>query len=153
MKVFLATSFSGKLDAITGEMVPEYREFIEQLLAGLRKVPGCEVFCASEDEGWRISEALPEIGVKGDLDELEQTDVLFALMHDKPSAGVQFELGYAVAKGKRVIVALAADEPLAYYNQGIVSMGLMTEITYDSIDSLIQNATVALSAPADEVLQ
>jgi nucleoside 2-deoxyribosyltransferase len=152
MKIFLSIASAGMADETSGDMLPEHRSFIEQLLAGLRKAPNVTVFYAAEAEDWQLSGSLPEIAVKTDLQQIEQADLVLALTRNKPSAGVQFEIGYAAALNKRLVIALGTDEPLAYFNKGIVSLGLASEITYDSITALIQNATVAISAPADEVI-
>ncbi len=104
MKIFLATSFSGKVDYETKEVLPEFKTFVEQVLACLRKQSGIEVFCAVEQEGWIITDTPPAITVQDDLEQVDKADVLLALVDEEPSAGVQFEIGYATAKGKRVIL-------------------------------------------------
>ncbi len=146
-KVFLATSFSHQLDPATGEVVPEFRSFIEQLLKGLRETEDLEVFCALEYEGWRQGIQPPEIGVLKDLEEVDRADVVVCLTHDRPSAGVQFELGYAVAKGKQVIIAATTEGQLAYYNQGVVSSGLVTLLQYEAAVTLLPQLAVAINAP------
>lgn len=149
-KIFLSTSFSGKVDYTTGEVEPEFRKEIEAILEALRSSE-LEVFCAVEDEGWNITNTPPEVGVKHDIDRLDEADVLVALIEETISAGVQFELGYAVAKGKQVILAAARDAKIAYFNQGVVSNGMMTLITFDTSDVLVQQLDVALHAPAENV--
>jgi nucleoside 2-deoxyribosyltransferase len=146
-KVFLGTSFSGQVDT-HGSILPEFRRSIEQLLEGLRKNE-LEIFAAVEHEDFMIrADVPPEIGVKKDLDEIDAADVVVALIDDKPSAGLQFELGYAIAKGKQVVLAQhAANHQLAYFNQGAISAGLLTLVEYDTIDALIQQLTVAINAP------
>ena len=151
MKVFLSTSFSGQVNTSTGRIQLGYQAFLEHFLTGVRQAFTGELYCALEAEAWEISEDPAEVGVQNDLIKIDESDVLLALMYDKSSVGAQFEVGYAVAKGKRVIIASALDVPLAYFNQGAVSLGLASAITYDSADSLIQNVVVALNAPADEV--
>jgi nucleoside 2-deoxyribosyltransferase len=151
-KVFLSTSFSGKVDPQSREVLPVFRAAIERVLAGLRKDDMAEVFCAVEDEAWMISNDIPpEIGVKKDIEMVANTDVLVALVESKISAGVQFEIGYAVALGKHVILAHKATEPIAYFNQGAVGAGYMTQLGYDDFDSLLVQLTVAIHAPDDNV--
>jgi nucleoside 2-deoxyribosyltransferase len=151
-KVFLATSFSGKVDMHTGQVLPAFRAVIENLLRELRKDDVCEVFCAVEHEGWMIANNVPpEVGVQKDLQAIEDAEVVVALMDNQPSAGVQFELGYAAAKGKQIVVAHHAGEKLAYFNQGAVSFGLMTQLAYETSEALIGQLTVAITAPANEV--
>lgn len=146
-KVFLSTSFSGQVDADSGAVAPELRRFIEDLLQALRKEE-LEVFAAIEHEGWMLSANVPpEVGVQKDIAELDAADVLVALVDDKPSAGVQFELGYAVAKEKQAVLAHSANATLAYFNQGVVSAGLVTLISYDNPAALAAQLTVAINAP------
>ena len=151
-QIFLSTSFSGKVDEQTGWIVPEFRAFIEEILVGIRKHEMADAFCAVEHEGWMIANDVPpETGVKQDLEKLDASEALVALVHDKPSVGVQFEIGYAVAQGKQVILAHHADDDLAYFNQGLVSGGYITAVSYDDVESLVQQLTVALHAPDDDV--
>jgi nucleoside 2-deoxyribosyltransferase len=150
-KVFLSTSFSGKVDYASGEVLPEFRKEIEAILEALRKTPDIEVFCAVEDEGWNINQTPPEVGVKFDLERVDDADVLLALVEETISAGVQFELGYAVAKGKQVVLASAISAKVAYFNQGVVSNGMMTLVTYDNVATLIKQLDVALHAPKENV--
>jgi len=148
MKIFLSTSFSGKVNQATGEVEPEHRTFITKILEGLRE-EGDEIFCAVEHEGWKVSDAPPEIGVQKDLHEIDNADVLLALVPEQLSAGVQFEIGYAVGKGKRVVLARRASDPLAYFNQGVVSSGLVALVAYDHIDELFTQLSLALNSPQD----
>lgn len=150
-RVFLSTSFSSQVNYDTGEVLPEFRAGLEKVLKVLREQPDIEVFCAIEDEGWKISDAPADTGVTYDIGQVDTADILVALMEDKPSAGVQFEIGYAVAKGKRVILAAKAGKELAYFNQGLVSSGLVTYIAYDSAQSLITQLPIAVNAPADQL--
>jgi hypothetical protein len=148
VKVFLSTSFSGKIDPSNGEVLPEFRKFVTQILESLRQNEG-EAVCAMEQEGWKISGDPPEIGVQRDLQAIDDADVLLALIDRETSVGVQFELGYAVAKGKRVIIARASEGELAYFNQGIVSSGLATLISYDNVSMLLPQLALALNAPEE----
>jgi nucleoside 2-deoxyribosyltransferase len=146
--VFLATSFSHKVNA-EGEVEAAFRAEIEALLQGIRKEAGVKVFCAIEDEKWQLFNTLPEVAVQNDLKVLEAADVLVALLDQKISAGVQFEIGYAVAKGKQVILAIQLGTPIAYYNQGAAGAGWVTLITYADLEALIPQLTLAINAPQE----
>ncbi|MET0779654.1 MAG: nucleoside 2-deoxyribosyltransferase [Candidatus Saccharimonadales bacterium] len=148
-KIFLSTSFAGQVNHETRDITPELRTSLELILKALREQPDVEVFCAAEQEGWKISDALPDNGVMRDITEIDTADIFVALMHDKPSASVQFEIGYAVGKGKKVVLAVKAGEELAYYNQGLVSGGLVTYVAYDDVKSLITQLPIAINAPED----
>jgi nucleoside 2-deoxyribosyltransferase len=148
-RVFLSTSFSSQVSYDTGEVLPAFRTALEGVLKALRQQPDMEVFCAIEDEGWKITTTPSDKGVAKDISEVEHADVLVALMEDKPSAGVQFEIGYAVAKGKQVVLAAKAGEQLAYFNQGLVGAGLVTYVAYDDAASLATQLPIAVNAPED----
>lgn len=150
-KVFLSTSFSGKIDPANGSVLPDFRNELEIILEALRKNSEVEVFCAVEQENWSVNDVLPEVGVQRDLEEIDNADVMLALIEEAVSAGVQFEIGYAVAKGKQVILASAAGASVAYFNQGVVSNGMMTMLTYDNISTLVKQLDVALHAPEENV--
>lgn len=150
MRVFLSTSFANKVDPNTGQILDEYKTFVSRVLETLRASEG-EVFCAVEAEGWKMNSAPPELTVQQDLQEIDSADVLLALVDDQISAGVQFELGYAVGKGKKVIIAKPSEHPLAYFNQGAVSSGLITYVSYDNVAGLLQQLPIALNAPEPEL--
>ncbi len=135
-KVFLATSFSNQVDYDTGEVKPVFRKVIEEILEALRKSGHLEVFCAVEHEGWIITNSPPDIGVKKDLEEIDNSDILLALVHDQPSAGVQFEIGYALGKGKHVFIATEGDGRLSYFNQGVVGNNLARHLSYENPEKL-----------------
>jgi nucleoside 2-deoxyribosyltransferase len=150
-RIFVGTSFTGQVNYDTGEVVPEFRAGMEKILKALREQPDIEVFCAVEDEGWKITTTPPGEGVAHDLAQLDDSDILVALVESKPSAGLQFEIGYAVAKGKKVVLAAKAGEELAYFNQGVVSSGLVTYVAYDDAQSLVTQLPIAINAPEDQL--
>lgn len=136
-QVFLSTTFSGQVNDEDGSILPTFRSSIAVVLAALREQPGIEVFCAIEHENWKISTELPDKGVRKDIVELDAADIVIALLTDKNSAGVQFEIGYAVAKGKQVILAVRAKQPLAFFNEGLVGAGYVTLVSYDTPTALV----------------
>ena len=147
--VFLATSFSHKVNP-AGEVEAAFQAEVEVLLQGMRKEAGVKVFCAAEDENWHIfNTALPEVAVQNDLKVLDAADVLVVLLDQKISAGVQFEMGYAVAKGKQVVLAVQQGVEIAAYNQGAIGAGWMTLITYANVEALIPQLTLAINAPQE----
>lgn len=135
-KLFLATSFSGQVDYETGQVKPEFRKNTEIIIDALRKVGGFTVFCAIEHEGWIISNDPPEIGVKKDLEEIDDSDAVLAILQDNISAGVQYEIGYADGAGKSVFVATQEGTDLSYFNQGAANLGRITHLSYESPELL-----------------
>lgn len=147
--VFLSTSFAHVIDANTGRVLPEFRAKIEAILHSLRTEAKVKVFCDMEDEKWRMPGGLPERGITKDINTLKNADVLLALVSELPSVGVEFEMGYMVAKGKPVLLAMHANAQLAHFNQGLVSAGLVTLLTYDDASSLARQLAIAVHAPAE----
>lgn len=140
-KVFLGTSFSGHVDYKTGQVNMDYRKHVEEILEALRTIGSFVVFCAVEHEGWVIAtHTPPEVGVKKDLNEIDNSDILLALLPtDLISAGLQYEIGYADAKGKQILLATETGSELAYFNQGAVNLGHASHFEYESPDSLAQH--------------
>lgn len=135
--LFLATSFSTQVDLETGKVHTDFRQKVQAIIDALTSA-GFKVFCAIEHEGWVINNQAPDVGITKDLEQIDSSDVFVALLHDGISAGVQFETGYAVGKGKKVFVATTGEDKLAYFNQGAASAGKVTHILYDEPKLLAQ---------------
>ncbi len=144
-KLFLATSFSGKVNYDTGEVLPEFRREITDILEALRSADNFIVYCAIESEKWTFSDAPPEIGVRRDLYEIDEADAVLALLLDQPSEGLQYEMGYAHGKGKTVLAATPPELDLRYFNQGLARMGYVKHVAYDSSQHLAEQITGILS--------
>jgi nucleoside 2-deoxyribosyltransferase len=133
MKLFLSTSFSHKIDYDTGEVLPEFRREIEQMLAAVRAA-GHEVFAAVEREGWKLSDEPPEACAEFDIKQLDEADALLAILHDRASAGVQWEMGYADGLGKKVYVVQEDEDSMEYWNRALEGMGRITRLPYSQAD-------------------
>ena len=131
-RLFLATSFSGHVNYETGEVNTDYREKVEAVI---------DTFCAVEHENWIIANDIPpEVGVEKDLAEIDESDVVLALLPTGLiSAGLQYEVGYADAKGKQVVLATESGSELVYFNQGAVNLGRVAHIEYESPENLVAN--------------
>lgn len=69
---------------------------------------------------------------------IEESDTLLALLGDI-SAGVQTEVGIALALGRTVFLAHAPDQPLAYFNAAIVQSAAGQEILLqEKVDDMKQ---------------
>ena len=122
MKIFVAASYSAKVDYTTGNVYPEYKEWLEAILRQLENY-GHEVFCALEADGWRINDMSPAQAFKLDESEIAKADGMLALVSNAVSAGVQMEIGMAIAQKKQVVLAHDSIDQLAYFNQAVVSLG------------------------------
>jgi len=61
------------------------------------------------------------------MERIERANAMLAFVSDVPSAGVQTEIGIAIALKKSVVIAHQVDHALSYYNQAIVLLGRANE--------------------------
>jgi nucleoside 2-deoxyribosyltransferase len=115
MKFFIAFKF-------TGEEQEKIRDNLKKVCSALEEL-GHSYYCTFFDEG------LPKEDIK-DLfnhafEKLENSDIILVLVNsNEPSEGMLMEIGYALAKGKRVILA--------------IDKGIGTTKTRDLIDEIIE---------------
>jgi nucleoside 2-deoxyribosyltransferase len=147
--VFLATSFAHVIDADSGDVIPEFRKKVEEILRSLRTQAQVKVYCELEDAEWHMPGGLPERAAIKDINTLDEADLLLCLVAEHPTVGAEFEMGYMVAKGKPVLLAMSANGQLANFNQGLISAGLVTLITYDNASSLAKQLAIAVNAPKE----
>jgi nucleoside 2-deoxyribosyltransferase len=127
MKLFVAASYSSQVNYETGEVFPEYKAWLEDNLTTLEAL-GHTVFCALRADGYKINDASPAEAFSLDEAEIAAADGMLAFVTENISAGVQTEIGMAIATKKHVVLAHAADTPLAYFNQAIVLAGQASEV-------------------------
>ncbi|MDB5166546.1 MAG: hypothetical protein JWM37_618 [Candidatus Saccharibacteria bacterium] len=139
MKIFLATSA-----AIT----QDYRAFVEQVLAVLRDNDN-EVYCELEQTGWQPIDEPLEVGLRRNLDGLNAADMIIALVAGLPSAEVEFMIGYAVARDKRIVLAKHIDDEIVPINKAVIANGQMTLVQFDTMEALAAQLTITVNAPAD----
>lgn len=128
MNIFVAASYSAYVDYETGEVSPEYKEWLEDNLTTVEGF-GHEIFCALRADDYRINDADPAEAFRLDIEHIEAADALIAFVDTKVSAGVQTEIGYALALGKKVVLAHPPDIELSWFNQAIVKAEQATEVT------------------------
>ena len=127
MKIFVAASYSSKVSYDSGEVFPEYKAWLEELL-GRVEGAGHEVICSLREDNYHINDGDPAGAFRLDTESIKNSDALLALLDDHISAGVQTEIGYALALGKRVILGHKSEDKLAYINAAMVKAGLAQEI-------------------------
>ncbi len=127
MKVFVASSYSSKVDYETGQVLPEFKEYLEDILTTIEQT-GATVFCAARYDGYKINNAEPAKAFSLDTNHIDESDVVLALLDNEVSAGVQTEIGYALGKGKLVILARQPDHNLRYFNAAMVQAGAVKEL-------------------------
>ena len=125
--MFVAASYSSKVDYDTGQVYRAYEDWLEGILGVIERA-GYDVFCAVREDSYRINQHDPAAAFKLDIDNINQADVLLALLSDTVSAGVQSEIGLAVALHKKVILAHSRPDKLTYFNQSIVMAKVASEL-------------------------
>jgi len=127
MKIFVAASYSSKVNYDTGEVFPEYKAWLEEIIATLEGM-GHSVFCALRADQYKINDADPAAAFNLDMEHIKESEVVLALLSENVSAGVQTEIGVGVALGKRVIASHALEDKLAYFNAAMIKAGVMREL-------------------------
>lgn len=127
MNIFVAASYSSEVNQETGEVNPEYQEWLENNLKLLEKF-GHNVFCALKADQYKINNTEPAKAFRLDEGEIEKADGLLAFVANKPSHGVQTEIGIAIGSHKRIVIAHLAEHPLAYFNNAIILAGKASEL-------------------------
>lgn len=135
MKVFVAASYSSQVNYETGEVFPEYKEWLEAHLERIESF-GHSVFCALCADGYKINDSNPAEAFSLDEQEIDAADALLALVTDKVSAGVQTEIGMAIAKKKLVIIAHLGEHALGYFNQAIVLASQAHELMLPEVGAI-----------------
>jgi nucleoside 2-deoxyribosyltransferase len=127
MKIFLATSFSSKLNP-DGTVLPVFRTQVEAIIARY-EAAGREVFCAIKAEGWKVArnhDATREL--HDDFKNLANSDEFVALIDDDVSAGVQMEIGYALASGKHITLVTTGKTALGWTNRALVGFDKVSHL-------------------------
>lgn len=122
MKIFVAASYSSQVDYSTGHVLTGYKEWLEGNLSLLEGF-GHSVFCALRADRYRINKADPAEAFTLDVRQIEAADGLVAFLSDSTSAGVQTEIGYALALQKPVVLIHAPEVELSWFNKAIVAAG------------------------------
>lgn len=134
MNIFVAASYSSQVNYATGEVLPEYKEWLENILTLIEK-QGHIVFCALRADQYKINDADPAAAFSLDMKHIHESDAILALLSDKVSAGVQTEIGVGVALGKVVVMAHDLEDKLTYFNAAMVKAGVAKELSLPLEDS------------------
>jgi hypothetical protein len=128
VKIFVATSYSSKVNYDTGEVFPDYKEWLEGILSSVEQA-GHEPFCALRKDWYKINTSKPAEAFRLDLDNIKSSYAMLVLLDDHVSAGVQAEIGIAAALGKKLILAHAPEHKLVYFNDAMIQAGVAKELT------------------------
>ena len=136
MKIFLSVSYSSKVDP-TGKVMADYRSELEDVISVFEQ-DDHQVFCAPREDGWKLNDASPAEAFNLDIKTIDDCGIFMAFVGGQVSAGIQLEIGYALAKGKRIVIVSHQKETLSYINKGLVDTNRASLITYDSQHGLVE---------------
>lgn len=136
MKIFLATSYTAKIDK-NGIVEVSYQNQIKSLLSCLEQ-DGSTAYCAPREDNWQINHNDPVDAFKLDTEKIQDCDLMVAFVElNPPSAGVQFELGLSFALKKPVVLIHHVDDKLPYMNIGFVDSERVSEITFQNPSEIV----------------
>jgi exopolyphosphatase/guanosine-5'-triphosphate,3'-diphosphate pyrophosphatase len=139
-KIYIAAPFSSKTTNIKGRAYGEINDFeFITLLERLEKVltnAGLQVALPHRDKGrWGKHYIEPPHIARICCDMITECDVVIAL--PQQSRGVHFEIGWATALGKKVILLVRKDEDVSIFTSGLPYVGDVTIHQYLNEDDLI----------------
>lgn len=103
MKFFLCVPFTSRVND-AGAVQSEYRTHLEELTNYI-KSKGHQYYLALEYAGWIMGgHTDPEDELRHDFEQIDDSEIVIALLEERVSAGVQLENGYAYAKNKKVYI-------------------------------------------------
>lgn len=144
MKIFLSVPFTSR--ALPDDTLdPDYERQMRFVIRSLTEA-GHTVFCALEHANWTFGGLTPpEEELQKDLQEIELCDKMIVYLEERVSSGVQLELGYAYAKGKRIEVY--QEGKASWSNAAFVKLSGNTATAITGIDDFAQKA-IANNSPA-----
>ena len=83
----MAASYSSKVNYDTGEVFPDYKAWLEEILGQLESA-GHKVVCSLREDEYRINDGDPAGAFRLDTESIKNADALLALLDDHISAGV-----------------------------------------------------------------
>ena len=105
----------------TGEVIASHKQKLISIISTLESL-GHSVFCALMADGYKININKPAEAFSLDIGEIKKSDCLLAILEpNHVSAGVQTEIGVAIALGKKVLLAHQDDTPIGYFNNSMVA--------------------------------
>jgi hypothetical protein len=141
---------SAPLTQLLGEegLPLEFRKRLTTVINHLEAI-GWSVGNAHKRENWGMELDSPFKALRADLEGVEEADVLIAMVGSPPSPGVQFELGFALAKGKKILLIDDAAGEMPYLMDGLMDhestvllrVGSATEDDHDFAEAISASLT------------
>jgi hypothetical protein len=117
--VFLSAPFTQLLQDQGGGLPAETRGHLESIIDRL-EARGWSVDNAHRRERWGAALDRPLAALTADLKGIETADTLVAIIGSPPSPGVQLEIGFALARGKEILLVVGRDDPIPYLIRGVI---------------------------------
>lgn len=115
--VFLSAPFT---QLLTGDgLPPVIRERLDAIIDHL-EAEKWFVGNAHKREEWGRRLDSPYTAVNADLKEIDGAGVMVAILGSPPSPGVQLEIGFALARHKKLVVIADVDDPMPYLIRGVI---------------------------------
>lgn len=115
--IFLSAPFS---QLLTKDGLPaEFRERLDAVIDHL-EAEGWSVDNAHKRERWGTSLDSPYTAMIADLEGIDDAGTVVAILGSPPSPGVQLEIGFALARNKKLVLIADIDDPMPYLIRGVV---------------------------------
>jgi nucleoside 2-deoxyribosyltransferase len=115
--IFLSAPFS---QLLTKDGLPaETRERLVAVIDHL-EAEGWSVDNAHKRERWGTSLDSPYRAMTADLKGIDDAGIVVAILGSPPSPGVQLEIGFALARKKKLVLIADTDDPMPYLIRGVV---------------------------------
>lgn len=121
-KIFVAATFTNKVDYESGQVLDSYKSWLVDTLSLIERA-GYETYCSLKIDDFSVNDENPVDAVNRNFDEIKQADGFLALIDEKVSAGVQTEIGAALAWGKPILMAHEPRINLQWINKAILESG------------------------------
>lgn len=115
--IFFSAPFS---QLLTENGLPfEIRERLDAVIDHL-EADGWSVDNAHKREQWGTRLDSPYTAVTADLEGIEDAGIVVAILGSPASPGVQLEIGFALARNKKLVLIADSDDPMPYLIRGVV---------------------------------
>ena len=141
MKVFLAFPFSNIINEKDSMVENKYKNFLETCREMIIKKK-LDLFLAHYREKWGKKLMTAEECTPLDLEEMKESDLVFAFPGAPISGGVHIELGWASALGKKIVLFLNTDETYSPLIMGLNQIAETKIVYYKDIQDDIIMETI-----------
>jgi Nucleoside 2-deoxyribosyltransferase len=134
LNVFLSAPLTQFVNGDHGRM-EKFRTQWTHVVYALERY-GHNVFSAHEREAWGADLDDPESALTADLEGLQKCDLVVAYVGEPPSPGVQMELGYAIARHKRILTFIKRGQTEPYLVHGLTVLASVEVVEIDHLGEI-----------------